>query len=204
MKKFLLIFIAYLLLFLIGCSGNDNDEVTSLFPSEAGFTWIYSGFAEYGHEMTLNNIVRERNQVTYKISGKVYDPSDGEARGNYNITMEYILSDGALIMNKEAEKMMDCEFDNMILIKSPLKEGTTWTQNLISRDKQEMKLVCSIVHVKNGENKVYTVRYEHPDSSYYQERQFEENKGLISFRKLFATEDMVFEIGYDLYEIKKE
>ena len=54
------------------------------------YRWLYHGFAEYSHEMKLNDIVTDKGVVKYFIIGDVGDPSDGESRlspEHFNIDM---------------------------------------------------------------------------------------------------------------------
>jgi hypothetical protein len=188
-----------------GCSLKSNRQLEGLLPAETGYKWIYFGFAEYGHEMTLNDIIKDSRQTVYKITGEVFDMSDGEAQGDFGIDLEYIIKNGTLVMNKKSEKMMDWEFDSMILIKTPLEKGNTWKQKLISRDKQEMVLNCVITDIADDNGvKTYTVLYEHVDSSYYEERKIREGVGVTSMNRLYVSQDMSFEIGYQILEYVME
>ena len=61
-----------------------SQQLVEIFPQEIGYEWFYSGFAEYGHRMRLDNIsgsTESSEVLVYEISGEVDDPSGGEAPG---------------------------------------------------------------------------------------------------------------------------
>lgn len=179
-----------------------NIQLQNLLPSKEGFVWLYDGFAEYGHKMTLNSIEKKDNIYTYNINGEVYDPSGGEAKNrDFGIILSYVIENGQLSQIKKEAAMMDSQFDQLILIKSPLIKGTNWTQNVISKDNKSTTLNCSIEDVQNvnGIN-IYTVLYADKNSKYYEKRQIKDGVGTLSFEKLYITEEQDFPIAYYLYE----
>ena len=80
-------------------------ELQNLLPQNEGFTWIYNGFVEYGHEMTLTSIAINPNDITYEIIGMVYDASGGEADRNFTMTMKYIIDNEVIVQEKSGEML---------------------------------------------------------------------------------------------------
>ena len=178
-----------------------NEELKKLFPDKAGYHWIYSGFAEYGHALDLNSVLSEQNgETVYRLSGAVGDPSGGEAKGDFSLSVEYVISKGSLIQKITGEKMMDT-FPQMELLRSPLKPETQWEQKVKDRAGKEYELVCTIISVNedNG-NKVYSVRYKDKKSDFYEKRVFKEKTGVIEFEKIWQSKEGPVTMGYALYD----
>jgi hypothetical protein len=176
-----------------------SEELTRLLPEKTGFTWVYSGFAEYGHEMKLESITPTDTTVHFKLNGNVYDASGGEAPGDYSLRVEYQVTSESIIMHKAAERMMD-NFSKLVLIRLPLQEGTQWEQKVMDKDGKEYHLVCTIQKVEDhDEGKVYTVVYKDRDSDFYEKRQLQEDWGVISFETIWQSPEGPVTIGYYLY-----
>lgn len=175
------------------------EELKALLPQETGFLWIYSGFAEYGHTMELKAITSDDTAIRYKAGGNVYDPSGGEAPGDFSLQVEYGVTNEALIMRKNAEKMMD-NFVELELIRLPLQEGTKWEQNAEHNNGKSYRLTCTIEKVENQpDGKVYTVLYKDNNSNFYEKRSIQENWGVISFETVWESPEGPVTMGYDLY-----
>ena len=177
-----------------------KDIFAKLLPEKSGYTWRYSGFAEYGHHMELNEIASYDSVIKYLITGNVEDMSDGEAGYNpdyYNIDIVYTIEDGALIQTKSENMMMDSDFDELELIRAPLIKGNKWGQG-VEDESGYRYLNCEITDINEvGGSKVYTVEYRE-DNGYYEIRMIEEGIGVVSFTKLWQTDNGDFEIGYSL------
>jgi len=177
-----------------------NEELKALLPGEPGYVWRYFGFAEYSHEMTLDEILESSDELIYRVSGTVGDPSGGESQKDLSLNLEYFIREGKLIQVKREEAMMDSKFDRLTLIQTPLKEGTTWTESVEDQDGVSREVTGTINEVSDTEPRTYTVRYEETGSDYYEERQFRQGTGLVRFTTVFESEGQLFEIGYFLYE----
>ncbi|TYP58543.1 hypothetical protein [Thermosediminibacter litoriperuensis] len=206
------VLICLLIIFISGCTrSGDSDkkppqqakplsrELTELLPEKAGFRWVYSGFAEYGHTMELRSIVRGETAARYEVEGEVIDVSGGEAEGDFGLRVEYEVKNGSLRMRKDSEKMMD-NFSELELIRLPLKKGTQWEQKAQHKDGREYRLTCTIQKVEDDpQGKIYTVVYKDKDSDFYEKRRIQENWGVISFETVWESEEGPVTIGYDLY-----
>ncbi|NLK00664.1 MAG: hypothetical protein GX318_05435 [Clostridia bacterium] len=120
-SKAAVVLILVLILLTFGCSSRDkgkepgrisntaqgNAQLEKLFPDKKGYKWVYSGFAEYGHEMTLEEIDRKDDGVLFLVKGTVDDPSGGEAQKNFSLELEYLIKDGVLSQRKKEEAMLD-------------------------------------------------------------------------------------------------
>lgn len=178
----------------------ERDVLAALLPSETGHTWIYSGFAEYGHTMTLDRIEEASNRRTYELSGEVSDSSDGEGNLSRGISLNYILQGNALIQEKTAPMMLDSKFDRLTLIETPLVAGTTWTETLMDQSGRTAKIDAIIqkVEIVDGK-KQFTVRHQEVGTSYYEVRVLREGAGVLSFEKLLQLTEDSFPVSYSLY-----
>jgi hypothetical protein len=201
------------LLLFSGCgSGGDAPQIgapadstwqadlslQSLLPSEAGYTWHYFGFAEYGFSMQLEQVYTDDASILYAVSGMVEDMSDGESSMDFGIDLDYVVSDSALSVIQTSEVSMDNDFSEMVLVRLPITAGNTWTQTVTNRDGEDIELISEIEEVEQGPPMRVTVRYRDAAGPYYQLRVFEEGVGVVSFEKLFMNPDGDFEIGYSI------
>jgi hypothetical protein len=183
-----------------GCSNFDEENafLGGLLPTRAGFRWVYSGIAEYGHTMELDELTASRGQTVYSISGVLDDPSGGEAPGPFDFTLTYQIEQGRLFRTLSSEaRVLDNRFPVLELIRTPLERGGSWQQTVDDRDGKQTKLNCSIVEVSEQDGQVvYRVRYEDTASEYWEERVIREGVGVVSVEMLYED----FTIGYQLYE----
>lgn len=179
----------------------DKIPLSKLLPNVSGYSWIYNGFAEYGHTMTLKSIVDDPNQRIYTITGEVEDMSGGESLADGSISIRYILSGNELIQEKAELRMLDSKFDRLTLIKTPLVAGTTWTQDAIDKDGNSSRINATIkkVEIVDGNKMQYTVHYDDVNSAYFEERIIREGVGVVSVEKLLELSDTSFSAGYTLY-----
>jgi hypothetical protein len=179
----------------------EEEALSALLPFEIGYTWIYNGFAEYGHTMTLDAIIESEDSSVYEISGEVADMSGGEGNFSVDLTLKYILSGNSIVQEKAEEMMLDSKFDRLTLIKLPLEVGNTWTETVIDPETQnEVTLNSEIVIVEMVDSAMqYTVRYDDVDSDYYELRIFREGVGVISVEKLLELTDDNFPASYTLF-----
>jgi hypothetical protein len=179
----------------------EKIPLSALLPSELGYSWIYNGFAEYGHTMTLNNIEDDPTQRIYTITGEVDDMSGGESFADNSISIQYILSGNELIQEKAELHMLDSKFDRLTLIKTPLVAGTTWTQDAIDKDGNSSRISAIIkkVEIVDDNKTQYTIRYDDVNSAYFEERIIREGVGVVSVEKLLELSDTSFPAGYTLY-----
>lgn len=178
----------------------EGEALAALLPSETGYTWIYSGFAEYGHTMTLDRIDAATNRRTYVISGEIDDSSGGEAAFDRSLQLSYVLQGNALVQVLAAPRILDSRFDRITLIETPLVAGTTWTETLTDRAGRWAKLDAIIekVEVVDGK-KQYTVRHQEVGSDYYELRVLREGGGVIAFEKLLQLAEEAVPVSYSLY-----
>lgn len=179
----------------------EKAALSALLPDRTGYSWIYNGFAEYGHTMTLDEIIDTQTQRIYKISGEVEDMSGGEGDINGDLSIRYILMGNTLIQEKSEQRMLDSKFNRLTLIKTPLVAGTTWTETLLDKNGNAAKVdsIIKKVEIVEGGKKQYTVYYDDVNSEYYEERLIREGVGVVSVEKLLELSDMSFSAGYFLH-----
>jgi len=181
----------------------DLTTLSALLPTDINYTWKYFGFAEYSHEMTLDEIIDNPDNRIYMISGEVGDMSDGESTLDFSIGLKYRISGNSLIQNIDSDLMLDAsDFKDIILIKSPLDAGNYWNQYVYKKNGTQVTLSSQITNVKvNPDNtKDYTVTYRDISSPYYEERVIREGVGVVSFEKLMTLGGDSFPVGYQLFQ----
>jgi hypothetical protein len=173
----------------------------ALLPNVTGYSWIYNGFAEYGHTMTLDSITDEPTRRIYTIKGEIADMSDGEGTMNRDITIRYILTGNQLVQEKTEDLMLDSKFDRITLIKTPLEAGTTWNEILMDKsgNSGEIDAIIKKVEILANGQKEYTVHYNDVNSPYYEERVIREGVGVVSVEKWLELKDSSFPVSYFLY-----
>jgi hypothetical protein len=175
-------------------------ELLDYFPIEEGHTWIYHGFAEYGHRMKLDRILREKGQIIYQISGELEDPSGGEAPGPFDFSLEYLFTDQSLFETVDSQaRGFPHKIQRLEMLRLPLTRGATWTQKVKVNDHDS--LMTATVEEQNIN--LVKVSYQAPDPNspegmYRETRTFERGKGLAFFTNTIAPD--VTEFNYQLYE----
>ena len=177
-----------------------KDALSKLLPAAVGYKWLYTGFAEYSHEMTLDTITDELNKRIYLVSGTVGDPSGGARTADFTIKLQYTIEQNRLTQQKTEQTMMDSKFNLLTLIETPLVVGTYWTEKVIDKLGASRGIYSQITKVEktaDGLNQ-YTVRYKDRNSAYYEQRVIREGAGVVSFEKLFELGVDSFSSGYFL------
>jgi len=180
---------------------NHSLEVEDLLPQYREFQWSYLGSVDYGHDMEITSIIKDEAATYYEIEGYVHDLSDGESDADFSIALEYILQPNVIIQTKDEETMLDSDYDEIELIREPLEEGNSWTQEVESEDGTAVTLESTITRVEVTEDgTILTVRYEDPESDYFEERQIKEGTGVIYFQRLMYGDDTTYEMQYSVFE----
>lgn len=177
------------------------EILSNLLPGSKGFQWTYDGFAEYSHQMKIDNIIDGDKKREYIISGQVGDPSDGESKINRDIKLKYKIMGNKLIQEKTEKAMLDSKFDKMTLIQSPLIAGTFWEEEVKDRDGKKTTIngYIKMVEIKDNGKKEYTIRYDDINSKYYEIRTIQDGMGVVNFEKLMELEDSSFPVNYFIY-----
>src|SRR5699024_6551923 len=186
-------------------NNNENDEnnkkdlhLTELLPDKKSYKWDYDGSTEYGHNMELKKIEESADKVDYTLEGEVEDASGGESESDFSLDLTYTVTEDKLIQNIDSEMVMDSNFPEIELIKSPLSEGNEWTQTQKNSDGEEIILESAIDSIENEDGQdIYTVIYEDKDSDYYEKREIKDGVGVISFENTSDNMPMKYEINYD-------
>jgi hypothetical protein len=173
-----------------------NKDLQKIFPKEIGVIAKYMGVAEYGHNITLKDIKKEKNQIVFLYEGYMNDAiSEDYEKRRFGI--KYIITDNhvqEIINNKDEYKQVDGEdrlnsiIPNQIILKTPLEVDNSWQQ--IFEYKGEMyeantKLVD--IKVLSDGRKQYTTKTIVENipgffqKTYVEERIYEEGKGLVGF-----------------------
>lgn len=173
-------------------------EMAKYLPAER-FTWQYTGFAEYGHTMTLESIEKQAGEWIYHVTGEVADMSDGEMDSDLSISLTYTVTDDALIQEIDAPMMMDASYQRLELLHRPLEAGARWQQQAQTAQGKTITLDCSIEAIQKADGQQYLiVRYDNPANGYYEKRVVLQDTGVVEFVKLYQSGQESFEMGYYL------
>lgn len=185
----------------LGASADEPAGIAGLLPVYESYRWGVTGFVDYGHDLWVTSIELADGETVVHLEGAVHDLSDGESDADFAIRMQYRIRPEVLIQIKDEEVMMDSEFDRLELIRSPLEEGTSWTQEVTGSDGSVRTLESAITQVTGRPgSRVFTVRYEDRDSSYYEERRIGEGEGVLSFERLMQGEEEDYLLHYAVFD----
>jgi len=202
-KVLVVVFLSVLVIAITGCAlfvNRHDRELKRFLPNVSGFTWKYSGFSGYDHQMSLGSIEARRGLTKYHITGTVGDPSGGEAVRDHSLTITYIITDGVWTQEKKEESMMDSEFDRLELLRGPIAEGTMWSQEQVDKEGRRRVLDSVIEDIRLEPRRVLVVVYRERGSPYFERREFTEGVGITLFEKLWMSPLGNFEIGYALFQ----
>jgi hypothetical protein len=179
----------------------DLAALTALLPSETGYDWDYSGYAEYVHEMKLDSLEKTSDQWVYNISGQVFDVSEGEGRGDPSIYLTYVVDGEKILQRVQSVMMMDSEFKQIEIIRLPLAKGALWEQTVPKNDGSLVTLECRIddIAMDNGKQ-TYTVSYTEPSGEHKERRIIREGTGVVYYEKLFPQGEELQGMSYALLE----
>lgn len=178
------------------------QQLSALLPETSGYVWNYDGFAEYSHQMQLDNIINGSQQRVYNISGEVGDPSGGESPLDRDISIKYTIIGNSLVQEKVESVMLDSKYNKITLIQAPLVAGTFWSEAVVNKQGVATNVNAFIqkVEITSDGSKQYTVRYDDNNSSYYEVRVIKEGAGVVSFEKLLELPDGSFPVTYFTFE----
>ena len=175
-------------------------RVPDLVPPFEDFEWTYFGIGGYGHEMVVESILREDDRLEYEVLGEVFDLSGGEAGGDFSLTVRYTVQPEVLIQEHDGEQMLESRYDRVELIRTPLEEGNSWTQEVADDGGEVQTLECVITNVKFEDGlRTYTVEYRDMEGPYWERREITEGLGITSFARYMSGDDADYEVGYSIH-----
>ncbi|MBP7165766.1 MAG: hypothetical protein KBB15_08950 [Firmicutes bacterium] len=186
-----------------GCRGRSTlrDEVMSYFPANEGFTWVYTGFAEYGHKMSIDRITNTKSpgNVVYEISGAVFDMSDGESGRDFSFNLEYVFAQDDVRERILHKDVFPHRIDGLVMLKAPVKEEQKW--NFKAEDGSEVDARIIRAGKDLDDDLAYCeVEYTTPDASmpdglYRETRVFKKGLGVVAFKSTILPD---VEFNYSL------
>ncbi len=196
-----------LLLSVAGCFERQSahEELMSYFPDKTGFTWIYSGFAEYGHRMVLDSIteVRSKGDIVYQISGLVEDMSGGESEEDFTFQLQYILGeDQAVERILHKGVVFPHRIDGLVMLKAPIKKGQKWSFRAEDGSEVDASIIATGIDAEDRlaycEVEYTTPDSDMPDGLYRENRVFKKGIGVVSFVSTIMPE---VEFSYSLTSV---
>lgn len=193
-----------LLLGVVGCFRQkaSSNELRSYFPEKTGFTWVYSGFAEYGHRMILDSIteVRSKGDVVHQISGMVEDMSGGESEQDFGFQLQYVFG-GDEVVERILHKgvVFPHRIDGLVMLKAPLEKGQKWSFESVNGNRVDAEITETGV---DAEDRLDYCKVEYtapdpemPDGLYHETRVFKKGIGVVSFKSTIMPD---IEFSYTL------
>lgn len=169
--------------------GIGPQDLFALVPEERGFTWIYDGSLQSGHEMTLQTVTEENGAKKYAITGTVRSP-ESEADLDLRIQIIYTVDGSVWVQEKSAISMLESEFDRLEILRAPLGVGESWEQTAENQRGARQTLTCTLESVlTSGESTVYTVRYEDSSAGYFERREITSGLGITAFERTPPDEE---------------
>lgn len=198
--KYIIICITICAILLTGCTKKEevySKELAKIFPSKINTTAKYFGLAEYGHSVTIKDIKDETDVLTYYIDGYL-DDARGENPDKRQFNVTYIIDDKTIkevIVNddefrqKGVDNRIHSIIPNQIILKLPLEVNNSWEQKFTFNNKEYVaKTIITEIKLTEKETKQYTTMIVinnvsgYFNKQYIEERVYEQNKGLISFK----------------------
>ena len=211
MKKTLQLSIIFMgILHNTGCSlplleKGYNKELASTFPTDKGATATYFGLAEYGHKVTLSDIKKSKNKITYTVDGYI-DDARGEDKSKRQFKISYAVTDKEItetITNSDEfrgvgkDNRINSIVPNQIILKTPIKVGTKWNQEFTYKNKQYTATTEITKIIKVGDDStqyVTSLKVKNIDGffgkEYTEERTYETGRGLVTFSNTMEKYDI--------------
>ncbi len=197
--KRLLPILLLLCLLPIGFAEDQAPTLETFTPDYAGFTFRYTGFAEYGHTMTLDEILETGDSRVYRYSGDVDDASGGESDRDFSLSRIWIATDDSLTERVDAEVAMDNRYDEVTLLRAPLVEGGQFTQSVTASNGTTYELIATVDRlVETPDGWEITVTYREDAGAVYEKRTFREGMGLIFYERLLPDGESEILLNYSL------
>jgi hypothetical protein len=190
-----------------------NEDLSNFVYQNKNEPLYYSGTLNYVHSMTVKEIneIKEGKEIVSEIS--LYDleeMAELEEKDFYKQILKYNIEKDSM-----TEQLEQADYDdpknfvtNKVVLKTPLKEGNVWEQEVRLADEKNYKAKTKIEKVigEKGERKVFTVTIikgegfeDYPNKEYQEKSVYQEGKGLISFERFYPNEDggFIFEYHVD-------
>lgn len=197
----------------------EKNELIAIFPLVKGTTWKYNGYAEYGHSMQIDDVKTENSDTIVNIKGQV---EDGSGEKGKTFIVKYMINKDAIIENINYDythgKTINSIIPDKIILKTPLKVGTSWSQKFNYKNK-EYTAQTKITNINPNQSTnamEYTTETTvegidgYLDNIYKEKRVYEVGKGMISFSNSQPLEksygplgdDKYYNFGYSLSSVK--
>lgn len=169
--------------------------LTVLLPGEEGFTWVYEGYAQWGHTLTLNKIEREGAVTRYTLNGETITPVTDGSDHEGQIDVVYTVDGETWLQELSGASILESDYPKLVILRTPLVQGARWEQVATTADGTPITLDCTIQEVTERKGKtVFVVRYQQRDGDYYELREITTGLGITKFERFETTQGDT--IGY--------
>lgn len=184
-----------------------SEELSKIFLGKEDEEYIYTGTLDYSHKVVLKNLNKSDEVLTMNLDGEIEDLSGGESKTiDSNIfKLKYIINKDSVreVYDKTIKKPQKPFAIDRIILKAPLKEGTTFSNEYIYKNKKY-----------NGESKIDEITNSgkiiktttiikgiegFKNKEFKEVREYEVGKGLVSTS--FNTDIEGLDFSYKLFKI---
>lgn len=184
-----------------------SEELSKIFLGKENGEYIYTGTLDYSHKVILKNLNKTDEVLTINFDGEIEDLSGGESKTtDSNIfKLKYIINKDSVreVYDKTIKKPQKPFAIDRVILKAPLKEGSTFSNEYIYKNKK-YNGETKIDEITNNGKIIKTTTIikgieEFKNKEFKEVRQYEVGKGLVSTS--FNTDIEGLDFSYKLFKI---
>lgn len=156
----------------------------------------YVGYAEYGHYGVLKCISERYYDAIYEFQGTYNDGMGTPDKFKVRYYMDYnrgTVTEMVISNNRTGKKEINSKFHNIVIMKTPLTKGSTWSHKTKFNGK-EYTVKSKIVSTANSTIKIkYELQGKIPgyyDGKYFEERTFKKGLGMTQFSNMMPLSSL--------------
>lgn len=184
-----------------------SEDLSMIFLGKENSEYVYTGTLDYSHKIILKNLNKTDELLTINFDGEIEDLSGGESKtSDSNIfKLKYIINKDSVreVYDKAIKKPQKPFAIDRVILKTPLKEGTTFTSEYVYKDKK-YNGETKIDKITNNGKTIVTITTINgiegfKNKEFKEVRQYEVGKGLFSTN--FNTDIEGIDFSYKLFKI---
>ncbi|PLS18849.1 hypothetical protein CVD28_00160 [Bacillus sp. M6-12] len=196
--------------------GSYSNELSGFIYQNEKEPLYFAGTLGYLHSVNVKELKKEQNQLRVTSEIALYEVMEDETEENKDIYKQDVIY--TIDKDSVREELEEAQYDdpknmilNKVVLKTPLKEGNHWSQEVILGDGEEYLADTKIEKItgEKGERNISTVTTvkaegfeDYPNQQYEERAVYQEGKGLVSFERFFPNEAGGFVFEYHLDEQK--
>lgn len=185
-----------------------SEDLAKIFLGKENGEYVYTGTLDYSHKLVLKNLNKSDEVLTINFDGEIEDLSGGESKTtDSNIfKLKYIINKDSVreVYDKTIKKPQKPFAIDRVILKAPLKEGATFSNEYIYKNKKYDGVTKIDRITDNGKVIITTTSVkgieEFKNKEFKEVRQYEVGKGLVSTS--FNTDIEGLDFSYKLFDVK--